>query len=168
MLADHLANAVGMPFATYFEAVWDFPLAGSPASGVSAPLRALVRVAAELLAPERISLEGLRCAASVQFPGLGGVLPGFGRYEPNDWGLGFELRDAKAPHWTGGTNSGATFGHFGASGSFLWVDPGAGVALACLSDLEFGDWAKEAWPPLADAVLAEWTGPSPAGWPFAS
>jgi CubicO group peptidase (beta-lactamase class C family) len=83
------------------------------------------------------------------------VLPGFGRQEPNDWGLGFELRDRKSPHWTGRANSERTFGHFGRSGTFLWVDPDAGVALACLTDREFGEWAAEAWPLLSDAVLAE-------------
>ena len=30
-----------------------------------------------------------------------------------------------------------------------------GVACAALTTREFGDWAKEAWPRLADAVLAE-------------
>ena len=43
----------------------------------------------------------------------------------------------------------------GGSGTFLWVDPAAGVALAVLSDRRFGDWATEAWPELADAVLRE-------------
>ncbi len=84
-----------------------------------------------------------------------GVLPGLGRMEPNDWGLTFELRDAKSPHWTGTRNSPRTFGHFGASGTFLWVDPDAGVACGVLTDRPFGDWAKEAWPALSDAVLAE-------------
>ena len=68
--------------------------------------------------------------------------------EPNDWGLTFELRDAKSPHWTGSRNSQRTFGHFGASGTFLWVDPDAGVACGVLTDRRFGDWAKEAWPAL--------------------
>ena len=90
-----------------------------------------------------------------EFRGLVGVLPGFGRQEPNDWGLGFELRDGKSPHWTGSRNSPRTFGHFGRSGTFLWVDPDAGVALACLTDLPFGDWASDAWPRLADSVLEE-------------
>ena len=89
----------------------------------------------------------------MQFPGLGGVLPGFGRLEPNDWGLGPELRDAKPRHWTGMRTSERTFGHFGRSGGFLWVDPEAGVSLGCLTDLDFGDWAKEAWPRLSDAVV---------------
>jgi CubicO group peptidase (beta-lactamase class C family) len=73
--------------------------------------------------------------------------------EPNDWGLGVELRDEKDPHWTGSLNSPRTFGHFGGSGTFLWVDPEADLALACLTGLQFGPWALEAWPRLADAVL---------------
>src|SRR5436190_1819202 len=76
-------------------------------------------------------------------------------FDPLDWGLGFELRDAKEPHWTGSRASPRTFGHFGGSGTFLWVDPDADVSLGVLTDLDFGDWAKEAWPNLSDAVLAE-------------
>jgi CubicO group peptidase (beta-lactamase class C family) len=167
LLAARVADAAEMPFAEYFEAVWGFPLAGSPASGVAAPLSALARLAVELLAPRRIAPSVLAEAARVQFPGLDGILPGFGRFKPNDWGLGLELRDAKCPHWTGTTNSQSCFGHFGSSGGFLWVDPEAGLALACLTDRDFGAWAKPLWPRLSDAVLAS-AGPPPAGrWPFA-
>jgi CubicO group peptidase (beta-lactamase class C family) len=83
------------------------------------------------------------------------VLPSWGRMDPNDWGLAFELRDAKSPHWTGAHNSPRTFGHFGAAGTFLWVDPELGVACGVLTDKEFGSWAVEAWPGFNDAILAE-------------
>ena len=155
LAAELVAERAEMPFAAYFEHVWGFPLTGSPASGVEGSLRDLLVVARELLAPSRIAAETLAEAASIQFPGLDGVLPGFGRMEPNDWGLGLELRDGKSPHWTGSLNSALTYGHFGRSGTFLWVDPALELALVCLTDLEFGDWAKEAWPRLADAVLSE-------------
>jgi CubicO group peptidase (beta-lactamase class C family) len=154
LLAELVSERAEMPFADYFGRVWGFPLAGSPASGVEAPLGSLLVVARELLEPRRIAAETLAEATSVQFPGLVGVLPGYGRMTPNDWGLGFELRDAKRPHWTGARNSPRTFGHFGQAGTFLWVDPDAGLALACLTDLAFGDWAREAWPRLTDAVLS--------------
>jgi CubicO group peptidase (beta-lactamase class C family) len=78
--------------------------------------------------------------------------------DPNDWGLAFELRGAKDPHWTGARNSPRTFGHFGRAGTFLWVDPDAAVACGVLTDREFGDWAKEAWPRFSDAVLADLAG----------
>jgi CubicO group peptidase (beta-lactamase class C family) len=48
-----------------------------------------------------------------------------------------------------------TFGHFGGSGTFLWVDPDRRLALAVLTDFEFGQWALDAWPRLSDAVIGE-------------
>jgi CubicO group peptidase (beta-lactamase class C family) len=161
VLASVIADAAKMPFADYLrQAVFEpldlsASLDGSPASGVSGTLDDLLALGRELLAPKLIAPETLAEATSVAFPGLVGVLPGFGRMDPNDWGLGFELRDEKRPHWTGNQNSPRTFGHFGQSGSFLWIDPEPGLACACLADRGFGDWAKEAWPRLSDAVLAD-------------
>ncbi len=82
------------------------------------------------------------------------MVPGFGRQASCDWGLGFEVKDSKDPHWTGRDNSPHTFGHFGQSGGFLWVDPDAGLACVALTDREFGPWAARAWPQLSDGVLA--------------
>jgi CubicO group peptidase (beta-lactamase class C family) len=165
VLGDVLAEATGLPVAQYVrEAVVDplglsaTVLEGSPASGATSSVDDLTIVAQELLAPTIISSATLAEATDVAFPGLDGVLPGFGRQSPNDWGLGFELRDAKSPHWTGATNSPATFGHFGQTGTMLWVDPVAGVALVCLTDRDFGPWAAESWPAFSDAVLAEAAG----------
>jgi CubicO group peptidase (beta-lactamase class C family) len=160
LLAKIVEEAVEMPFAEYFDQAlvpMDLRalLRGSPASGAQGRIEDLGALATEFLRPRLIAAETLDEATTVQFPGLAGVLPGFRRMDPNDWGLGFELRDGKSPHWTGTRNSPRTFGHFGRSGTFLWVDPEAQVALACLTDREFGDWAKEAWPRLADAVLEE-------------
>ena len=105
--------------------------------------------------PTLVAPETLAEATRVQFPGLAGVIPGLGRFDPNDWGLGFELKDGKQPHFTGTLTSPGTYGHWGASGTFVWVDPEAGLALGLLTDLDFGDWAKEAWPVFSDAVVAE-------------
>jgi len=129
-------------------------LDGSPASGAEGPLADLGTLAVELLSPSLIDEKLLAEATGTVFPGLSGVLPGFGRQPHCDWGLGFEVRDGKTPHWTGSANSPATFGHFGKSGSFLWVDPEARIACAGLADRDFGPWAAAAWPRLADAVLA--------------
>lgn len=156
-----LEERAEMPFAEYFAQAVVGPLglagqlAGSAAHGYRGPLDDLLALGRELLAPTLVASETLDEAATVQFPGLTGVLPGLGRMEPNDWGLAFELRDSKSPHWTGSRNSERTFGHFGASGTFLWVDPDAGLACGVLTDRRFGDWAKEAWPAFSDAVLAE-------------
>lgn len=159
--ATTVAEAAGIPFGDYLrEAVLDplgirAELRGSPAHGLHGPVSGLALLGRELLAPTIVSAETLGEATAVAFPGLTGVLPLFGRQEPCDWGLGFEIRDGKTPHWTGSANSPSTFGHFGGSGSFLWVDPEAQVALACLTDLAAGPWIREAWPALSDAVLAE-------------
>jgi CubicO group peptidase (beta-lactamase class C family) len=161
VLGQALADHAEMSFGDYLRGAVLEPLRtraryeGRPGSGVHGSLDDLLAFARELLAPTLVAAETLAEAVSVQFPGLIGVLPGFGRQEPNDWGLGFELRNGKSPHWTGRRNSPRTFGHFGRSGTFLWVDPVAGVALACLTDLAFGDWAVEAWPALSDGVLGE-------------
>ena len=161
VLAETLARRSGLSFPEYLAGAVMRPLRlgarlhGSPASGLHGSLDDLLALAGELLAPQLVAPETMAEATSVAFPGLAGVLPGFGRMEANDWGLGFELRNGKVPHWTGVRNSPRTFGHFGRSGAFLWVDPDAGIACACLTDLEFGDWAREAWPRLSDAVLGE-------------
>ena len=159
MLAATVAQRAEMPFAEYLEAAVIEPLGlaaelrGSPAAGLHGTLDDLLRFGAEVQRPTLVAAETLAEATTVQFPGLNGVLPDVGRMEPNDWGLGFELRDAKEPHWTGTRNSPRTYGHFGGSGSFLWLDPEAGLALACLGDLDFGPWALDVWPPLSDGVL---------------
>lgn len=130
----------------------DTSLDGSPAAGARGTVDDLLHFARELLAPTLISAELAAEATSVQFAEASGVLPGFGRQDPNPWGLGFEIRGRKDPHWTGAANSPRTFGHFGQSGSFLWVDPDLRIAAACLADRDFGEWAAEAWPPLNDAI----------------
>ncbi len=124
-----------------------------PSQGLQGPLDDLVAVAVELQRPTLVSQETLAAATSVAFPGLVGVLPGVGRYDPLDWGLGFELHDGKVPHWMGRRNSPGTFGHFGGSGTFLWVDPAADLAVMALTDRGYGAWALDAWPALSDAVL---------------
>ncbi|ASR36917.1 serine hydrolase [Prauserella marina] len=166
-LADALAEHSGIAFADYQREALIEPLRlkdtrldGSPAAGAVSTVDDLVLFAAELQQPKLIAPETLTEATTVVFPGLSGVLPGFGHQEHNDWGLGFEIRDHKSPHWTGANSSPATFGHFGQSGTFLWVDPEANAATVALTDRNFGPWAAEAWPPFTDAVLAELSGRS--------
>jgi CubicO group peptidase (beta-lactamase class C family) len=171
VLATAVGLRAGIPFDVYLqEAVLDplgmagskLPSGGSAATGMFGPVRDLMALGRELLAPTVIGAETLASATAVCFPGLAGVLPGFGRQDPCDWGLGFEIRDSKHPHWTGGLCSPRTFGHFGQAGGFLWVDPYAGVACAALSDRSFGPWAAAAWPVLADGILSE-LGRAPGG-----
>lgn len=128
-----------------------------PSQGLHGPLVDVAALARELLRPTLIDGALAGEATSVTFAGLKGVLPGVGAFDPLDWGLGFEIRDGKQPHWTGSRNSPATFGHFGGAGTFLWVDPAIDRALVCLTDREFDDWALEAWPRFSDSIVASVT-----------
>ena len=151
--ADYLAEGVLRPLGMSASR-----LAGAAGTGAVSTCADLARFAAELQAPKLLAPQTLAEATTVAYPGLDGLVPGFGMMRPNDWGLGFELRGHKHPHWTGARSSPETFGHFGATGTFLWVDPTAGAACVALTDRSFGQWAKDAWPPFTDAVLAELAG----------
>ncbi|RMI29468.1 serine hydrolase domain-containing protein [Nocardia stercoris] len=162
VLADFVAAETGIAFADYLhQAVFEplgmkaSVLAGSAGSAARSTAGDLLRFARELLRPTLIAPETHAEAITVQFPGTSGVLPGYGSQRPNDWGLGFEIRDHKSPHWSGAANSPRTYGHFGQAGTLLWVDPVAEVACVALADEPFGDWARAAWPPFNDAVLGE-------------
>lgn len=160
LLGRLVEERVGTSFAEHLDVEVLAPLGmtstvldGSPAHAARSTVDDLLAFARELLSPTLVDVALLAEATSVQFPGLTGILPGYGRQDPNDWGLGFELRDHKDPHWTGAGHSPQTFGHFGQTGSFLWVDPQAGLAAATLADRDFSDWAVEVWPPINDAIL---------------
>ena len=159
-LARRVAERAEMPFAQYAREAVCVPLGieldpgGDPAAGMHGSLEDVLAFARELLVPRLIADETRDEMVSVQFPGLAGVLPEHGRFDPLDWGLGVQL-NTRPPTWMGTRTSARTFGHFGGTGTFLWVDPEAGVVCAALTTRNFGDWAKEVWPRFADAVLAE-------------
>ena len=165
MVAAALASAARMPYEAYQrEAVLEplgmhnTELRGSPAHGLYSTLDDLIRFVTELHHPHLLSAASAVEFATVQFPGLAGVVPGVGRYTDCRWGLGTEIRGDKQPHWTGLANSAATYGHFGGAGTLLWVDPGAHIACLALTDRAFTQWSAEAlehWPRFADACLAE-------------
>lgn len=165
VFADHVAAAAGMPFGDYMrEAVFESlgmgstDLRGSPAHAVYSSVADLLFFVGELRKPTLINRAALDEATTVQYPSLAGVVPGVGRFDPNPWGLGFELKGNKQGHWTGSLTSNRTFGHFGGAGTFLWVDPVADMAVIALTNREFGAWALEAWPRFSDEVLRRFAG----------
>lgn len=164
VLEQHVERRAEMDFEEYLTQAVVAPLElqcelrGTAADGLYGTLLDLADLAGEFLSPKLVSQETWDEATEVAFPGLVGVLPEFGRMEPNDWGLGVEIRNDKSPHWTGTRNSPRTYGHYGGSGTFVWVDPEVKLALCVLTDRPFDDWkdeAKAVWPKLSDAVLAE-------------
>ncbi len=161
LLGAHLTDRTGIAVAEYLADGVLGPLGmvrselrGSCAAHLVSCVEDLTLLACELRSPTLLHPSTAAVATTLQFPGLAGVLPGWGRQDPCDWAGGAELRGAKSPHWTGATAPPTTFGHFGGSGTFLWVDPVADVACVVLTDRGFGDWAVAAWPPLSDAVRA--------------
>jgi CubicO group peptidase (beta-lactamase class C family) len=166
VLAETVQRESGIEFGSYLtEAVCE-PLGmaatrlggGAVAAGFGATstVADLAVFAGDLLRPSTVSEQMHADATAVQFPGLDGVLPGYGIQRPNDWGLGFEIRDSKSPHWTGARNSARTYGHFGQTGGFIWADPDADLALVVLTDRDFGEWALDLWPAISDLVISEY------------
>lgn len=162
LIAEHVSNATQFAFADFLnESVFQplgmntSELRGSAAKDVICRLDDLAIFLHEIRQPTLIARSTFAESTSSQFLDLDGVVPGFGRFDPCPWGLGPELRGNKQPHWTATRNSSSTYGHFGGSGTFAWVDPVANVACCVLADREFGDWARTHWPKFGDAILTE-------------
>jgi CubicO group peptidase (beta-lactamase class C family) len=161
--ASAVEQRANMPFAEYLAEGILEPLSmratellGSPAHGARSTADDLSRFLdglGGLLAPSTIET-----MTSPYLPELIGVLPGYGRQTPNTWGLGPEIRHTKSPHWTGSKNDPSTWGHFGATGTFVWVDPVASTSMIVLTDRDFGEWAIPRWTAIGDAVLDELSG----------
>lgn len=162
LIAELLVDRTGIDLATLVrESVLQVlgmdrtAMGSSAATGATSTVADLTKLAVDLLSdqPRVIAASTRELARQVAFPGLTGVLPGYGRQESNDWGLGVEVRGAKDPHWMPPQASPATYGHFGRSGSVLWIDPDARVALVVLGDRDFDEWARPLWPALGASVL---------------
>ena len=159
--ARHVERAIGRDFGDWVQERIADPLGmtgleweGSASVGASGALVDLALLAAELQRPTLLDQEVHAQLVGVQFPELAGIMPGFGRQDPNPFGLGIEVRGTKSPHWTGRGFSEATFGHFGMRGTAFWVDPDAELALVVGTSHDFCDAHREVMPRLADAVLA--------------
>jgi CubicO group peptidase (beta-lactamase class C family) len=166
LAADTVERASAMSFADYLHEALFVPigmthsvLRGSPAHGVHSNLADTCRFVVEVMRPTLVHASSAAEAERTHYPTLAGIVPGVGRYEQCPWGLGFEVRGTKEPHWTGTTNSPRTFGHFGGSGTMFWIDPDRDLALVALADRDFDQWAPTAlaaWPALSDAVIADY------------
>ncbi len=169
LLGSLLSGASGMDFGEYLtEAVLrpihadsarldpsTFPEAGptGAAAGLWGTVSDLVALVCALISGPPLAEVSRVSLSTPHHPEIPGVLPGYGLMDPCPWGQGAEVRGNKSPHWTGTRNSPQTFGHFGRSGSFLWIDPVNQVFAGSLSSTAFGPWAVSLWPRLSDAIL---------------
>ncbi|HHT40987.1 MAG TPA: beta-lactamase family protein [Actinomyces sp.] len=152
-----IEEATGFDFPAWVEATVLEPLGlvetminGSAAHAGVGSIRDLVALAYELMEPELISAELADEARHVVYPGLKGLTPGYGSYSDNTWGLGLEIKGAKVRTWFPRNASKNSFGHFGQSGSFLWIDPDNNRAMAFLGEEPFGAWHRKNWQRLGD------------------
>lgn len=159
-MADHVTERSGMSFNDYVRAALVEPLGlaatevqGSCAYSYRSCVADVVTVIQAVVSHRLLAPETVMEMTTPTFPELAGVLPGYGRQDPNPWGLGVEIRGRKSPHWTGTTNSEGTWGHFGQSGTFVWWDPKYEIGVVVLTDHDFGDWAQKAWPALSDEIV---------------
>lgn len=162
-LGAHVAQAAGMPFSEWMAREVTGPLGmadadvnGRPSAGYRASIDDLLRFGREVLRPTLIPTPLRDLALSVSRPGLRGVVPGYGSFDDNQWGLGFELKGAKSPHWLDDSFPPETAGHFGGQGSFLFIDRSRGIAAAFLSGVPFGDDHRRIWPALTAEIAARY------------
>lgn len=127
-------------------------LEGRPASGVVGSTRDLSTLAVAWLRPDAVSRETRDRMVAPYIPGLAGVVPGFGRFDPCPWGLGPEVAGEKR-HWMGDWPP-ESFGHFGQSGSLALMNAREGIGVVALAGAPFGPWAVELWPRWSSGLLA--------------
>jgi len=160
-----IEHAAGMPYEQYQrEAVLEplgmlsSSLHGTPAHQFTSTVHDLALLMREWTSPRLVTAASRDEFRTPQFPALAGIIPGLGRFDPCPWGLGCEIRGTKSPHWTGTIAAPEAYGHFGGAGTFLLMEPTAGIGIVALTDRRFDDWSDDAlrlWPAFIDAALAE-------------
>ena len=162
------SERAGMPFADYLaEAVLaaarhdvDARCAARRPTALRGTVDDLARFLAELQRPTLLAAATARRRRHGRsIPDLAGIVPGVGRFDPCPWGLGFEIRGDKSPHWTGHANS---RGHVRPLRRRRHDDvgrsrrPGARSSPSPTDRSTTGRSTRcDAWPELSDAVVAE-------------
>ncbi len=160
VLGEFLKEKIDVPLPKWIDTQVAAPLGLRATTVPSSPARSgfgnaidLTLLSEELLNPTLLSPRMHHALTTTVLPGLRGILPGYGMMRNNAWGLGAEIRGSKEPHWTPPSASMQTFGHFGMSGSYLWVDPTRDLSAVFLGSEPFGEWHKENWPQLGEQIL---------------
>lgn len=165
ILAEAVEKEAGMWFSEYLkQAVFDqlgmdnTELYGSAGHHMTSTVEDLTKFLREVLNPQLLHPTTVEEIFRVQYPDLAGIVPGYGRHNPSPWGLGFEIRGEKDPHWTGASMPADVAGHFGQFGTYIWAHRPTQRAMVALTDRNFGAWAKPLWAETNDAIWRELAG----------
>lgn len=160
-IQDRLARRYGA--AKFMNGPYGRQLA-SPSGGLFATARDLVRFASVFLgygsgSTEKpfLSRPAIALMTTNQTGDLPGGIEGLGVWPVGSWGLGWQVKGASIPHWTGDLTSPASFCHPGQAGTLLWADPESGVACAILANRDlFTGWTATParWARLNNAIVA--------------
>jgi CubicO group peptidase (beta-lactamase class C family) len=153
-VAEAVLQPLAMPSAHYGEQYF-VPHGRGGASGLVGGILDLIALVRGVTSSGLVDRSFLEQYCRPYLPDLQGVLPGFGAMERNTWGLGPEIAGDKTPHWSCTASSPRTYGHFGRSGSLLWIDPVAELFFVSLSSEPFGPWAVSLWPRLGTEVYRQ-------------
>ena len=137
-------------------------LVDRPSQGLDGPLARprRVRRASSSARPSLAASRLRRWRRPSAFPGLPGVVPGVGRFDPLR--LGPRARAARREVAAlDGRRATARRRSVTSVARHLPVGrPGRGLAVVVLTDRDFGPWALEAWPAFSDAIIDRWAGRS--------
>ncbi len=155
ILADAIEEKTGIAFGDYFREATVEPLGmracsleGSAGHGATGSVADLQKFIDEIFNPQTLHPETIDEALTVQLPGLNGIVPGYGSQKPADWGLGFQIHGhpkSRSGLWFGDDMPDDVAGHFGQSGTYLWLHQETQRAAIVLTDKAFGSWAKPLW-----------------------
>jgi beta-lactamase class C len=120
--------------------------------GAGGQARLGIDVAAER--PQLIAAAVAAAMTSVQFappevgpdvaPDLRDLAPRLPPLPAVEWGIGWQVKGTKRPHFSGELTSPATFGHLGATGTMAWADPRADLVCILLTNRTLASgWTDE-------------------------
>ena len=138
-----------------------FRARGSAAGGLYTTARAYAAVLGCLLAGGSAPGGAILARETVdeylapQLGELPGEVAGVGTWDALAWGLGFDVRGTREPHWTGSALSASASSHFGAAGTLAWLDRELGAGLVVLANRgTYSGWWRGAggWGDISAAV----------------
>ncbi len=130
-----------------------FIIGDDPAASATGTFDDLILLIKEMRSPIIIDPELSKKLSRVYLENLSGVVPGWGHFNKNTWGIGYEVHGEKIGHWMGRELSPQSFGHFGLSGGYVVHDPVKNISIAQIANQDFGPWAKDIWPQLNDNIV---------------